>query len=321
MAETSTVDAVLARATGVEAMEHVGVSGAQLFRLQLDGEPHVLKYLDWDRDWTLRASGIPEGAVSRLWTEGVLDRLPACFNQPIVAVIPGPPTAVLMRDVRRWLVPNAHAPVPLEQHVRFLDHMAEMHVAFWNGGPEIDAVSAATRFAELGPAMGVREGRSGARVPALVGEGWPRLAELAPQAAEIVVPLADDPTPLVDALATTPQTFVHGNLRFENLGTDDAGRTVVIDWELPGRGAPLSDLAWYLAMNYRRLPHTKEETITAYGDALERRGIDTRPWWDRQLALSLLGGMVWFGWWKALERRSEERDWWVRAALEGAQYL
>lgn len=321
MLDSSTVDEILASATDVEPMAHVGVSGAQLFRLRLNGEPHVLKYLDWEQDWTLRASGIPEGAVTRLWTHGVLDRLPACFHQPIVDVIPGPPTAVLMRDVGPWLVPNDRAPVPLEQHVRFLDHMAELHVSFWNAGPGIDAVSAATRFRELGPAMAVREAGSGDRIPELVGQGWPRLAEIAPKAAEIVIPLADDPGPLVDALAMTPQSLVHGNLRFENLGSDDAGRTVVIDWELPGRGAPLGDLAWYLAMNYRRIPQSKETASAAYRDALERRGVDTAPWWDQQLALSLLGGLVWFGWWKALERGAEERDWWVRAALEGARHL
>lgn len=321
MPDVSAVGDVLAHATGVEAMDHVGVSGARLYRLRLDGDPYVLKYLDWDRDWTLRASGILEGPVSRLWAQGILDRLPGCICQPIVDVIAGPPTAVLMRDVSRWLVPNTDELVPLRQHLLFLDHMAEMHVTFWDGGPDIDVVPAATRFAEFGSAMQAREAGFEARVPALVAEGWPRLAELAPQAAAIARPLADDPAPLVDALATTPQTLIHGNLRFENLGTDGAGRTVVIDWELPGRGAPLSDLAWYLALNSRRLPHSKEDAISAYRDALERRGVDTGPWWDRQLGLCLLGGLVWFGWWRALERRSDERDWWVRAALEGARYL
>lgn len=66
---------------------------------------------------------------------------------------------------------------------------------------------------------------------------------------------------------------------------------------------------------------SKETARAAYRDALERRGDDTAPWWDQQLALSLLGGLVWFGWWKALERGAEERDWWVRAALEGARHL
>ncbi len=104
----------------------------------------------------------------------------------------------------------------------------------------------------------------------------------------------------MEALAQTPRTFVHGNWKLDNLGTDDAGRTVILDWEQPGRGAPLSDLAWYLAINCRRLPQTKEESIDGYRGALEDLGIGTAHWWERQLSLSLLGALVQFGW----EKRS-----------------
>ena len=73
----------------------------------------------------------------------------------------------------------------------------------------------------------------------------------------------------MEALEATPQTFVHSNWKLDNLGTDDAGRTVLLDWEQPGRGAALADLAWYLAINCRRLPQSKEESIAAYRRALE----------------------------------------------------
>ena len=108
--------------------------------------------------------------------------------------------------------------------------------------------------------------------------------------------LKENPGPLVDALASSPHTFVHSNWKPDNLGTDDKGRTVVLDWEQPGRGAPLSDLAWYLAINCRRLPQPKEAAIAAYRDALAGHGISTAPWWDRQMALCLLGALVQFGW-------------------------
>ena len=39
-------------------------------------------------------------------------------------------------------------------------------------------------------------------VPQLVGKGWPLLAEVAPAAAAVAGPLARDPGPLVEALAT-----------------------------------------------------------------------------------------------------------------------
>jgi len=125
----------------------------------------------------------------------------------------------------------------------------------------------------------------------------------------------------VDALATTPQTFVHSNWKLDNLGTDDTGRTVLLDWEQPGCGAPLSDLAWYLAINCRRLPQSKEASITAYREALEACGIDTGPWWDRQLALCLLGAMVQFGWEKALGGYDEELAWWETNSVRAAALL
>ncbi len=72
----------------------------------------------------------------------------------------------------------------------------------------------------------------------------------------------------------------------------------------------LSDLAWYLAINCRRLPQSKEAAIAVYRPALEAAGIDTEPWWDRQLALCLLGALVQFGWEKALGGYDEELAWW-----------
>ena len=78
------------------------------------------------------------------------------------------------------------------------------------------------------------------------------------------MPLALDPGPLVQALETTPQTLVMGNWKLDNLGTDPEGRTILLDWEMPGRGPALTDLAWYLAINCRRLPHSKEEAIATY---------------------------------------------------------
>jgi hypothetical protein len=308
-----------------------GKSGAKLERLVIGGEPYVLKSLDLAADWTLRASGCLRGAPFELWQRGILARLPACFNQPIVAVAWQPPIGtglsggctVLMRDVARWLVPATDEPIPADQHERFLRHMAELHAAFWDGGGDLDIVPAMHRYLELSPWMAQAEAAIGSShlVPQLVAKGWPLLAEIAPAAATVVVPLAHDPGPLVQALAATPQTLVHSNWKLDNLGTDDRGRTVLLDWEQPGRGAPLSDLAWYLAINCRRLPWSKEESITAYRGALEERGVETRAWFDRQLALSLLGALVQFGWEKALGGYDEELRWWENQAVRASVLL
>jgi hypothetical protein len=311
--------------------EGAGKSGARLERVVIGGQPYVLKHLDLAQDWTMRASGCLRGAPLLAWERGLLARLPACFNQPIVGVAPedggGPAPsggcALLMRDVSPWLVPVTDEPISLDQHLRFLRHMAALHAAFWACGSECEVVPVMHRYLELSPWLAHAEAAVGSAhlVPRLVGEGWPRLAEVAPAAAAIVTPLARDPGPLVEALEGTPQTFVHSNWKRDNLGTDADGRTVVLDWEQPGRGAPLSDLAWYLAINCRRLPQGKQDAIAAYRRALEEHGISTEAWWDRQLALCLLGALVQFGWEKALGGYDEELAWWETQAIRAAPLL
>ena len=308
-----------------------GVSGARLERLVIDGQPYVLKRLDLADDWTMRASGCLRGAAFELWQRGILARLPGCINQPIVAVAVEPPAAgrpsggcaVLMHDVARWLVPATDEPIPAGQHATFLRHMAALHAAFWNGGAELDVVPVTHRYLELSPWMAEAEATLGSLhlIPRLVVEGWPRLAAVAPAAARVVLPLARDPGPLVTALAGTPQTLVHSNWKLDNLGTDDQGRTVLLDWEQPGLGAPLSDLAWYLAINCRRLPQSKEASIEAYRAALEECGISTGGWFGRQLALCLLGAVVQFGWEKALSGYDDELRWWEEQAVQAAALL
>src|SRR5579864_8753583 len=70
--------------------EGAGKSGARLERLVIGGQPYVLKHLDLAEDWTMRASGCLRGEPLVAWEQGILARLPACFNQPIVGVVREP---------------------------------------------------------------------------------------------------------------------------------------------------------------------------------------------------------------------------------------
>jgi len=316
---------LLAGATGRTPLADApGKSGAILERVVIGGQGYVLKHLDRRVDWTMRTSGCLRGASLAMWELGIMARLPDCINQPIIGVArEDHGCALLMHDVSPWLVPVTDEPVSLPQHLRFLRHMAAMHAAFWDCGSELDVIPVTHRYLELSPWMAQAEAAVGSAylVPQLVAKGWPLLPEVAPAAAAVLVPLAYDPGPLVDALASTPQTFVHSNWKLDNLGTDDAGRTVVLDWEQAGRGAPLSDLAWYLAINCRRLPQSKEASINVYRAALEAHGHRTDPWWDRQLRLCLLGAMVQFGWEKALGGYDEELQWWETKVIQAAPLL
>ena len=319
------VDALVAGASERQPLEGPGKSGATLEHVTIDGERLVLKLLDSEADWTLRAAGIAGSASVELWRRGILDDIPDCINQPIVAVAQDAdrPTlsAILMRDVGHHLIPATDDPITVAQQDLFVDHMAALHAAFWGDG--IEVVSPTDRYLELSPRMAAAEAALGSDhlVPRLVAQGWPQLEKVAPAMAVVVVPLVHDPAPLVGALAATPSTFVHGNWKLDNLGIDDQGRTVLLDWELPGAGPALSDLAWYLAINCRRLPTTKEQVTESYRAALDRHGIETEPWWDRQLGLSLIGAMVQFGWEKALGGYDDELAWWEAKVTSGAHLL
>ncbi len=325
MADVVSLDELLRDATHREPLEHSdSKSGAAMERLRIGDERFVLKRLDARHDWTMRAVGDVYGSTAVLWQRGLLQRLPACINQPIIGVASdGPATVLLMRDVGRWLVPPGDEPIPVAHHLDFIDHMAALHAEFWDAGPEIDVVPMVNRYFELSPWMAIAERELGSDqvVPRLVAQGWEQLEQVAPKSAAVVLPLAWDPCPLVAALETTPTTFVHANWKLGNLGRDDDGRTVLIDWESPGRGSACGELAWYLAINSARLPLSKEATIDAYRRSLEDRGIDTAAWWDRQLALALLGGLVWFGWEKCLDGYNDELAWWEQRAIEGAALL
>jgi hypothetical protein len=325
------LDDLIAGASVREPMTHTdSKSGSTFERVVIDGEPFVVKYLDRRDDWTMRASGQVEYAPVTMWRRGLLQHLPACFEQPIVGVANadvdgevGMRIALLMRDVGEWMVPEGDEVLTLVVHLQLLDHLAALSAAFWGGGPHLEIVPMSNRYFELSPWMAVTEATLGsdAIVPRLVAEGWQRFPSEAPAAAEIVSALANDPSPLVARLEATPLTFVHGNWKLGNLGCTDDARTVLIDWETPGLGTACSELAWYLAINSARLPHSKEATIDEFRNALERHGIETAPWWERQLGLALLGGLVQFGWEKCLGGRNAELEWWEARAVEGARYL
>ena len=317
-----------------------GKSGARLERVVIGGHDYIIKHLDPSLDWTMRASGSLRGVSLELYERGILARLPGCLNQPIVGAAPQrcrrgaepgggpgwPPGCVLlMHDVTPWLVPVTDEPIPLAQHQRFLRHMAALHAAFWAGGPELDVVPVMHRYLELSPWMAQAEAfvrsTSGDThlVPRLVAQGWPLLAQVAPAA--VVNPLATTPArwwtrwpgPRTHSCTATGSWITSAPMT--------RGGPSCSTGKQSGVGAPLSDLAWYLAINCRRLPQPKDASITVYRAALEDCGIDTGQWWDRQLALCLLGALVQFGWEKALGGYDEELAWWEAKAVQAAPLL
>ena len=177
-------------------------SGARFERVVIGEGRYVLKYQDPRDDWLMRATGDPGDRYVRLWEHGLLGRLPAELDAAVVACkFDGTVGMVLLRDVSSQLLPPG-TPFSRSQHDRFLDHMAAMHAAFWGWRDDAGLTSLATRYLMYSPAVARAEATLGSRamVPKVMAQGWARLAEVSPRVAGIVLPLLDDPTPLVAAL-------------------------------------------------------------------------------------------------------------------------
>jgi len=305
-----------------------GKTGARLERVTVDGRSYVLKYLHLADDWSMRATGDLEIRAVAVWRDGWLDRLPPGLDPAVVGAAwddrrEGRGAVLVMHDVADHLVPEGDDELPREQHQAFIDHMAGLHATFWGTAGTPGLCPLATRLVLFGPQLGETERARGGTdlVPTqLVPEGWSRLAARAPAAAAVVTELLADPTPLLAGLTATPQTFVHGDWKAGNLGSHPDGRTILLDWAVPGIAPGAIDLAWYVCLNRARLPESKEDTFQRYRDALEHRGIDTTAWWEQQLALSLLAIMLMFGWEKALGD-ADELAWWEDRVLAGARWL
>ncbi len=299
-------------------------SGARFERVVIAGQQYVLKYQDPRDDWLLRASRDPGHRYVRLWDSGLLGRLPDVIDHAVVAAeFDGMVGMVLLRDVGAQLLPPG-LPFTTEQHHRFLDHMASLHATFWDFHDDIGLTPLDRRYLLFSPEVSAAEAErgSGAIVPQVMADGWTRLPDASPRLAELVFPLLADPAPLVDALLEVPHVLVHGDWKAANIGSHTDGRTVLLDFgEAPGEASPLADLSWYLALNSDLLPETKDDTLRAYRAALERHGVPTDAWWERAVALEMLGCMLQFGWEKALGGPGPELSWWEERAVAGATLL
>jgi hypothetical protein len=193
--------------------------------------------------------------------------------------------------------------------------------AFWGFVDRYGLTTPSDRYGFAHPSHAAKEAAAGHQdpIPQLFPSGWSAVRALAPEAADAALAIAADTRALAAAMAGGPQTLVHGDWKFGNLGSRPDGRTVLLDWGWPGQSGPCVDLGWYLAVNCDRLPESKEDTITVYRTALERRGVITEPWWDPQLDLALLGAFVQMGWSKAGD--PDELAWWTDRVVATAQSL
>ncbi|MFC4786873.1 phosphotransferase family protein [Nocardioides sp. MAHUQ-72] len=298
---------------------HEGKSGAGLERVRLaDGRALVVKRVVPGADFTLELTGGGPGREYLLWRSGVLDRLPDGVGHAVVdAWLEGEVTVVVMRDlgdtVLTWEDRLSRA-----RATWVVERLAALHRTFLADPPPglapLDLVLSLFAPARVAPVA-----TSGSELMALVLRGWELFAELVPgDVADPVLALLDDVAPLSEALAAGPATLAHGDVATVNMALEDE-RLVLLDWAMPTVAPGALDVARFLAGCSQVLDATREELLEAYRRA-------AGPAYDeRSMQLSLLAGLVWLGWNKALDaaehpdpavRRRERADlqWWVRAA-------
>ncbi len=326
-------------------------SGSMFLAVEAEGEAgrppgrYLVKRVSAARDWLMRATEDP-GREALLFLSGALDRLGEGARHSIVAVAHDTPDlpqaagwALLLRDVSPGLLPPRFEPIGPEAHALALEGIAALHATYFEDAKTLalPCLCAPNRyFTALAPRTGRRE-MGTTPVAARIARGWELFDGLvAPDVAEAVRALHDDPTPLCRAMASHSATLLHGDLRRANLALERDARTgspalVLLDWQLVTTGPPATDLAWYLA-DARFLPQSKEETLATYRRAFERRL--GRPHddgeWEATVALGLLGGLLRFGWLLAAfagesaddELRAHYRGelgWWAERAREGSR--
>jgi len=303
-------------------------SGSSFERVVIDGEPLIVKHIHVDDDWTMRFNGDVGCNPVRVWRAGLMDAAPEHIEHGVVAVAAGLGRngwggAILMRDLSDAMIPTGDTLLTEEQHATLLDGLAALSGRLWGWKDDVGLTPLENRWTWFNPAsLSVEEERGWPDpVPPIAHKGWQQFADRAPADVRSVLDeLRRGPDALVTAMRTTPLTFVHGDWKLGNLGVTADGRTALIDWTYPGEGPCCYELAWYLAVNRARLPETKEATIERFRSSLDRHGIETESWFDRQLGLALLAGLLVFGWEKALGD-DDELGWWCDRTREGAALL
>jgi hypothetical protein len=254
----------------------------------------VIKRIRWSSDWHAIATEDTSGREVAIWESGVLERLPPEMGHAVRAVARFEDgAALLMDDLTPHLVPEEVDPTR-DYALGVLRSLAAMHAAFWEDPPISDLGTAACPLEKLlGRISATSLEALGHLLPdielvATFPEGWDRLSCLVDAGvARDLRALADDPSPLVSALAPFPRTLLHGDPRIANVAWDGE-RAIAVDWQ-PTVAPPGYDLAYFVQSLWVGSPLHPDEAMALYRDMLaERLGPDVSwSWWEDQLDICI----------------------------------
>jgi hypothetical protein len=304
--------------------ENDGKSGARLERAVLrDGRTVIVKRMTPANDFTMALVGDTEAREYRLWSAGVLDRLPPEVGHSVLeAFVADGETVLVMRDlgesVLTWDDRLDRAQVQL-----CMGAVAALHRGFL-GDPPPEAPPLHDEIAVFAPSRMEALLGGDNPLPEISLRGWEHFRSLVPQdLAEAVIDQAERPTALANRLAEGPVTLVHGDVATVNMALLD-DRLYLLDWALAAAAPGPLDVARFLAGCAHVVDIEAEEVIEVYRDAAGE------AYDDRSMRLALLSGLVWLGWNKALDivehsdhavraRETTGLRWWLARAEEALE--
>lgn len=284
----------------------------------------VLKRI-WPRlDWTSYRTGDARGREALLLEEPSLQTIWRIFYCPYWAyAVEEDAIGLLMEDLADSL-PPLESPLTGQWEDALLAHLAALHASFWmtgeGGGDPLGLpwlTSLSRRFSILGPGVRDEERDSPHPLFPLVRRGWEIALERLPSPAREVV--LRSPEEIARACHDLPLTLLHGDTKIDNFAFLAGGRVAAFDWAVMGVGPPTLDIGYHLAVNWQRLPYSKETILSRYRRFLEQELDAALPesLWERLVAAAVLAGSLKLLWSKALACESgvpgaeAEWSWWV----------
>lgn len=265
-----------------------------------EGDATVILRMLPRMDAVMMLTGDTEHRELKAFEQGLFDQIPESFRVPYLHVINRPDRDqywAFLEDVRPQMQAlGMHAKCPDEIVRVILAGLAAFHARFWEKREIIDQpwLMSLRRPVDYfyRTIVDVLDGmKSPAESSVYITERWPWLAEgvvnmmnaLPPDTRRTIEKLYREPEGLLREVEAMPMTLCHYDFDNRNLGIEEYNggkRTVVIDWEILGKGMSSSDVVRFMV--YQQ-PENFDELIDFYLDELEGHlghKVD-RPEWRR----------------------------------------
>jgi hypothetical protein len=298
----------------------------------------VIKEVELGLDWVALATDDTVGREAATWETSLLEALPSEVWSPTIGGVRSDDGyGVLMRNVSEWLIAD-DTHITQRQNELVIDGLASMHATYWmfpaTAQSQHDLVTLRQFLTHASQrSVSILRDRLGeAAILDIIEDGWDALPSLIdPEVAHAMRSLANDPGPLVDALAGYPWTLLHTDVRPANVAVD-ASRLALFDWARPTIGPAAIDLMYWLLMSHSRLPISHAESIAMYRDSLRRHlgSAFSDDWWIPTRDISLLAIAIEAAPFKVFYETAFRQDtdsadaslgWWVNAAKPALRLL